>query len=49
MDDVIHAFIYGLKPYLKGFVKAKAQPMTDASLNKVMIVVLKLEDNTYSF
>ena len=23
-DDAIHAFIYGLKPWLKGFVKAQA-------------------------
>ena len=32
------AFIYGLKPWLKGFVKAQAQAMTDASLNEVMTV-----------
>ena len=44
-DDAIHAFIYGLKPQLKGFVKAQVQAMTDASLNEVMIVTLKLEDN----
>ena len=24
IDDVIHAFIYGLKPRLKGFIKAQA-------------------------
>ena len=45
-DDAIHAFIYGLKPWLKGFVKAQAQAMTDASLNEVMTVrMLKLEEN----
>ena len=44
-DDAIHAFIYGLKPWLKGFVKAQAQAMTDASLNEIMTVVLKLEEN----
>ena len=37
-DDAIHAFIYGLKPWLKGFVKAQVQAMTDASLNEVMTV-----------
>ena len=45
-NDAIHAFIYGLKPWLKGFVKVQAQAMTDdASLNEVMTVVLKLEEN----
>ena len=49
-DDAIHAFIYGLKPHLKGFVKAQAYVMTDASLNKVTTVVLKLEENVqYGF
>ena len=49
-DDAIHAFIYGLKPRLKGFVKAQVQAMTDASLNEVMIVALKLEENVqYGF
>ena len=32
-NDAIHTFIYGLKPWLKGFVKAQAQAMTDAYLN----------------
>ena len=40
--DVIHAFIYGLRLYLKGFVKAQAQEITDASLNEVLTIVLKL-------
>ena len=44
-DDAIHTFIYSLKPWLKGFVKAQAQAMTDASLNEVMAVMLKLEEN----
>ena len=44
-DDAIHAFIYDLKPWLKGFVKAQAQAMTDVSLNEVMTVALKLEEN----
>ena len=44
-DDAIHTFIYGFKPYLKVLVKAKAQVITDVSLNKVMIVMLKLEEN----
>ena len=44
-DDEIHAFIYGLKPCLKRFIKAQTQAMTDVSLNEVMIVVLKLEEN----
>ena len=44
-DDTIHAFIYGLKPWLKGFVKAQMQAITDASLNEVMTVALKLEEN----
>ena len=49
-DDAIHAFIYGLKPHLKGFVKAQVQAITDASLNKVMTVALKLEENVqYGF
>ena len=49
-DDAIHAFIYGLKPWLKGFVKAQAQAMTDAFLNEVMTVTLKLEENVqYGF
>ena len=43
IDDAIHTFIYGLKLWLKGFVKAQAWEITDASLNKVMIIVLKLE------
>ena len=48
--DAIHAFIYSLKPRLKGFVKAQAQAMTNASLNEVMIVALKLEENVqYGF
>ena len=42
-DNAIHEFIYGLKPWLMGFVKAQVQAMTDASLNKIMTVVLKLE------
>ena len=49
-DNAIHAFIYSLKPQLKGFVKAQAQAMTRASLNKVMTVALKLEENVqYGF
>ena len=45
MDDVIHGCIYGFKPHLKGLIKVQAQVMTDASLNEVIIVVLKLEEN----
>ena len=45
MDDAIHAFVFGSKPYLKGFVKVLIQVKTDASLNVVMIVILKLEEN----
>ena len=45
IDDAIHVFINGIKPWLKGFVKAQAQVITEASLNKVMKVVLKLEEN----
>ena len=49
-NDAIHAFIYGLKPCLKGFVKAQAQEMTDMSLNEVMTFMLKLEENVqYGF
>ena len=49
-NDAIHTFIYGLKPWLKGFVKAQVQAMTDASLNEVMTVALKLEENVqYGF
>ena len=49
-DNAIHTFIYSLKPRLKGFVKAQAQTMTDVSLNEVMTVVLKLEENVqYGF
>ena len=44
-DNAIQAFIYDLKPWLKGFVKAQVQAMTDTSLNKVMTVMLKLEEN----
>ena len=44
-DNAIHAFVYGLKLWLKGFVKAQVQAMTDAFLNKVMTVALKLEEN----
>ena len=44
-NNAIHPFIYGLKPRLKGFVKAQVQAMTEASLNEVMSVTLKLEDN----
>ena len=46
-NDAIHAFIYGLKPWLKGFVKAQVQVMTDVSFNKVMTVALKLEKNVH--
>ena len=49
-DDVTNTFIYGLKPWLKGFVKAQAQVMTDASLNEAMTAMLKLEENVqYGF
>ena len=44
-ENAIHAFIYGLKPQFKAFVKAQAQEMTDVSLNEVMRVALKLEEN----
>ena len=43
MDDAIHIFIYSLKLYLKNKIKAQVQAMIDASLNKVMTVVLKLD------
>ena len=49
-DDAIHTFIYGLKLWLKGFIKVQAQVMTDASLNEVMTVMLKLKENVqYGF
>ena len=49
-NNAIYAFIYGLKPRLKGFVKAQVQAITDASLNEVMTVTLKLEENVqYGF
>ena len=44
-DNIINTFIYGLKLCTKGFVKAQAQAITDASLNKVMTAELKLEKN----
>ena len=44
-DDAIHAFIYSLKPQFRGFIKTQVQAMTDASLNEVMTVALKLEKN----
>ena len=44
-DNAIHVIIYGLKPWLKGFTRAQVQAMTDAPLNKVMTVALKLEEN----
>ena len=44
-DNAIYAFIYSLKPWLKGFVKVQMYVMTDASLNKVVTVALKLEEN----
>ena len=31
-DNTIQTFIYRLKPYMKGFVKAQVQAITDASL-----------------
>ena len=37
MDNMIHAFIYSLKPYIKGLVKAHAQAMTNSSLHEVDI------------
>ena len=50
IDNAIHAFIYGLKLWLKGFFKVQLQVTTDESLNKVMRVALKLEENVqYGF
>ena len=40
-DDVMHAFIYSLKPWQKGFINVQAQAMADASLNEAMLVELK--------
>ena len=44
-DDAIYAFICSLKIYLMGFIKAQIQVITDVSLNKIITVVLKLEEN----
>ena len=45
MDDVIHILIFGLKPYLKGFVNAQVQVISDELLTKIITVELKLEEN----
>ena len=39
-DNPIGAFMYSLKPHLKGFTKVKAQAIMDASLNEVIRVAL---------
>ena len=45
MDYAVYTLIYSIKPRVKAFIKMHLYVMTDASLNKVMTVVLKLEEN----
>ena len=45
MYNMINAFYYSLKPYRKGFIKAQIQDITDASINEIMTVTMKLEEN----
>ena len=44
MDNTIHAFIYNLKPSLKGLVKAQAKTLA-VSFNEVVTAMMKLEEN----
>ena len=43
IKNMIYTFIYGLNPCLKGFPKVQVKAIIGASLNKVMIVAIKLE------
>ena len=45
-EDALHAFVYSLKLYLKGFVKAKQSTLMDPMINEVTMFMLKLEENT---
>ena len=49
MEDAIHAFVYSLKPHLKGVVKVEESTLMHPKLNKAMRLALKLEENaTYA-